>query len=164
MKRSEATTPSRSQIPGRRELIWAMLRASATPLSIAAMAEKLGVHPNTVRFHLDALIEAGRVEQVLGEITGPGRPPIVYRASRAMNRNGPTNYRLLAAMLTGHLAASSHDPAKTATDLGRSWGPSLIDQSTRRGAATRTEALTRVIGALTELGFEPEPPGGGRTR
>jgi predicted ArsR family transcriptional regulator len=40
----------------------------------------------------------------------------------------------------------------------------LIDQSTRRGAATRTEALTRVIGALTELGFEPEPPGGGRTR
>ena len=40
------------------------LQGSAEPLGVAALAEGLGVHPNTVRFHLDALERAGRVERV----------------------------------------------------------------------------------------------------
>jgi predicted ArsR family transcriptional regulator len=163
MTRPEAAAPAGRQIRGRRELILQMLRASATPLSVNAIADELGVHPNTVRFHLDALVDAGRVEQLLGEINGPGRPPIVYRATRSMDRHGPSNYRLLATLLASHLTATTDDPASTATKLGRSWGPSLIDsppqgaRPPKRGLVTKTDVLTRVVRVLDDLGFSPEP-------
>lgn len=38
---------------GRRRAVLRALCASRVPMSIAAIAGKLGVHPNTVRFHLD---------------------------------------------------------------------------------------------------------------
>ena len=90
--------------PGRRDVILQLLRASAEPRSIASVADELGVHPNTVRFHIDALARAGRVEQVLGDSAGRGRPPILFRASRRMDPTGPTNYQLLAGILTGYVA------------------------------------------------------------
>jgi len=141
-----------------------MLRESVTPLSIVAMAEKLRVHPNTVRFHLESLIESGRVERVMGQIRGPGRPPIGYQTSRSMDRNGPSNYRLLATMLTSHLVQTVPDPAAAAAELGQSWGPSLIEQPPPRRSISRTEALTRVVGVLADLGFEPESINGPRAK
>lgn len=40
---------------GRRRAVLRALCASRVPMSIAAIAGKLGVHPNTVRFHLDMM-------------------------------------------------------------------------------------------------------------
>ncbi len=79
-----------------------------------------------------------------------------------MDRNGPSNYRLLAAILTAHLMASSSDPTDEAIKMGRAWAPSLIDTRRRRGTETRAGALTRLVGVLAELGFEPEPIQGPR--
>ena len=72
------------------------------------MADEMAVHPNTIRFHLDALVRTGRVEQVLGDTAGPGRPPVLFRASRRMDPAGPTNYRLLASILTGYRRRHYH--------------------------------------------------------
>lgn len=47
---------------GRRRAVLRALCASRVPMSIAAIAGKLGVHPNTVRFHLDNLVADGQVE------------------------------------------------------------------------------------------------------
>jgi len=148
---------------GRRDLILSMLRESATPLSIAGIADQLGVHQNTVRFHLDALIGAGRVERTLGDPAGPGRPPMFFWARREMDRNGPSNYRLLAEILTSNFSATASDPAIAATALGRAWGASLTDRSLPRAVATKSEAVTQLVGLLDDLGFEPEPGRGGRT-
>ena len=148
--------------PGRRDVILAMLRASAEPRSIASLAEELSVHPNTVRFHLDALARAGRVEQVLGDSAGRGRPPILFRASRRMDPTGPTNYRLLASILTGYLA-DRPDAAGIAAQLGRSTSPALMPPAPHR-APSKTRAVTELVELLAELGFEPEPPDGPRTR
>ena len=164
MSRLKPPRPTDPESPSRREQILDMVRASAAPLTVVAIAEELGVHLNTVRFHLDALVDAGRLERFLGQISGPGRPPIVYRPSQTMDRNGPSNYRLLATMLTSHLASIVPDPAETATALGRIWGPALIEQGTRRNAPSKTEALTRVVGVLADLGFEPEPVVGPRAK
>jgi predicted ArsR family transcriptional regulator len=144
-------------------LIVAMLRASTQPMTVVDIAENLRVHPNTVRFHLDSLVDTGRVERLLGDSNGPGRPPVVYQMSRAMDRNGPTNYRLLATMLTAHLAASARNPAKMATDLGRTWGPSIVDVAGVRARSTKTQALSDMVDVLADLGFEPEPHRGTRT-
>lgn len=43
-------------------------KAESGPMSIAAIANALDVHPNTVPFHLDTLVSDGRVEHV-----GPDR-------------------------------------------------------------------------------------------
>jgi predicted ArsR family transcriptional regulator len=59
---------------GRRPDVVAVLRAAGTPLSIAEIAEELAVHPNTARFHLEALVKTGQVEAVEADRTKPGRP------------------------------------------------------------------------------------------
>ena len=43
----------------RRRQVLRILRASSAPMSIVAIADELGVHPNTVRFHLDSLVGTG---------------------------------------------------------------------------------------------------------
>ncbi|MDG5482001.1 helix-turn-helix transcriptional regulator [Mycolicibacterium gadium] len=149
--------------PGRRDVILALLRASVEPRSISSIADELGVHPNTVRFHIDALLRAGRVEQVLGDSAGRGRPPTLFRASRRMNPTGPTNYQLLAGVLTGYVSREP-DAADIAAQLGRSTGPALVAADTQGRAATRTRAVADLVELLAELGFEPEPVDGRRAR
>jgi predicted ArsR family transcriptional regulator len=158
-----AASPSSTEGHGRRELILSMLQTAPAPLRIQTMADQLDVHPNTVRFHLDALIDAGRVERLAGEVTGPGRPPARYRARQGMDRAGPSNYQLLAAMLTSHLKATSHDPAKAAVGVGRAWGPSLLEAPVGRARRSKTEVLSRLEEKLAEVGFAPEPHEGRRT-
>lgn len=155
MKRSGSDQGGKSAT--RRDQVLTTLRASAKPLSINAIAERLAIHPNTVRFHLEGLVDASRVELVPGDIAGPGRPANLYRARREMDRNGRTNYRLLARIMTSRLAATERSPAKTATELGRSWGPSLIGDAPPQAAATRSAPLTQLTTMLDELGFDPEP-------
>ena len=48
----------------RRRDILDELRSSESPMSILDIASRLELHPNTVRFHLQALVERGRVERV----------------------------------------------------------------------------------------------------
>jgi predicted ArsR family transcriptional regulator len=152
-----------SRAPGRREVILQLLRDSAEPRSIASVADELGVHPNTVRFHIDALAGTGRVEQVLGDPAGRGRPPALFRASRRMDPTGPTNYRLLAGILTGYVARSP-DAADIAVQLGRTTGPALVAASGQGRAPSRTRAVTELVDLLAELGFEPEPADGRSAR
>lgn len=63
---------SSREAAGRRREVLRVLRASADPMTIAAIAEALGVHPNTVRFHLDSLVGDGQVEPVEPGARGPG--------------------------------------------------------------------------------------------
>lgn len=149
----------------RRDLVLQKLRESSGPRTIVSLADELGVHPNTVRFHVDSLISSGRVERFLGPTAGVGRPPARYRVAVGMNPNGPTNYRMLAAVLTGHLIDSSSDPARTATSLGRTWGRRLIGSDATAAnvpapdiaPSAGSSAVSRVVGVLEDLGFEPEP-------
>ena len=113
---TDTPTAAVPAVPGRRDLVLQLLRTSTEARSIVSMADEMAVHPNTIRFHLDALVRTGRVEQVFGETTGRGRPPVLFRASRRMDPAGPTNYRLLANILTSHLAAT---PTTVAVELGR---------------------------------------------
>ena len=147
----------------RRLHVLRLLRASKEPRSIASVADELGVHPNTVRFHVDSLARAGLVEQVLGDSVGRGRPPTLFRASRRMDPTGPTNYRLLADILTGYVAASP-DAATIATQLGRSMSPALVASPPAHRAPSQTRAVTDLTAFLAELGFSPEPVDGRRAR
>ena len=116
---SDGVASGSDEPQGRRVLILTMLRNLARPVGISDIADRLGLHPNTVRFHLNALISAGRVERALGAPAGPGRSPMLFRARREMGRNGPDNCRLLAESLTGDLAATASDPVTASVAVGR---------------------------------------------
>ena len=89
---------------GRRRAVLGVLKDTAAALSISEIAEQVGVHPNTVRFHLDTLIENGQVERVETDRHAPGRPPLFFRAVRGMDPTGPRGYRLLAEVLVHSMA------------------------------------------------------------
>ena len=124
-------------------------------MSILAIAEQLGVHPNTVRFHLDSLVADGQVEQVEHGRKGPGRPPLMFQAVRQMDRGGTRHYRLLAEILTMALAAD-RDPRAKAMAAGREWGRNLESAPEAAETMSADEAIDHLVGVLDELGFAPE--------
>lgn len=142
-----------------------MLRDSPEPRTIVDLAEELGVHPNTVRFHLESLTSMGRVERIFGAKGGLGRPPVQYFAKAGMNPDGPTNYQFLATVLTSQFADNSHDPAEDARSLGHKWSQTLVAptrasaKEKRSSATARGTAVKQVASVLADLGFAPEPVG-----
>lgn len=146
------------QTPRRRAVLDA-LRASDGPLGVTEVAGQLGVHPNTVRFHLDALVAQGTVEHSRQESSGPGRPRTVYAPRPGMDRGGIRGYRLLAQMLVSELASSGADAGAKATRTGRAWGRHLIDRVPPFHRPAHGESVTRLTAMLADLGFAPEPSG-----
>jgi predicted ArsR family transcriptional regulator len=138
---------------GRRREVLRVLRASANPMSILAIADALNVHPNTVRFHLDVLVGDGQVEQVAPDRRGPGRPPLMFQAVRQMDRGGTRHYRLLAEVLSTALATERNSGDK-ALAAGRAWG--LRMESPSDGDTDAEESVDRLVEMLDELGFAPE--------
>ncbi|MEU6853584.1 helix-turn-helix domain-containing protein [Actinacidiphila alni] len=151
---------------GRRREVLDALRRSAAPLSIAGIARDLGVHPNTVRFHLDTLVGQGLAEQVGAVRTGPGRPPLMFRARPGMDPAGPRNYRLLASILLGELA-QRRSPGRAAVAAGRAWGERLAGpphgpaSGPTPGPLTEDRTVRALLRLLDEWGFAPEHPAPG---
>jgi predicted ArsR family transcriptional regulator len=146
--------------PRRRAVLDAVREASA-PVGITEVAERLGVHPNTVRFHLDALVAQGRVERTVEQPSGPGRPRTVHTARRGMDRGGARHYQLLARVLVGRLASAGPEAeaAAEATEAGRDWGRHLVDPFVPSRRPTARESVERVTAMLDDLGFAPRPDG-----
>ena len=57
-----------------------LLRAAGSPVGVREIADQTGLHPNTARFHLDALVDAGLATRASKERTTPGRPSMAYQA------------------------------------------------------------------------------------
>lgn len=135
-----------------RAQILRVLRASSEPLTIAEVARQTGVHANTVRFHLDSLLEAHQVEHVITAPSGRGRPATRVRAVVAMDRGGPRGYESLAEALLLDIR-SRRNPAEHARRAGRAWGSRL---ASGQEYAEKSSPVTGLLNALDELGFAPE--------
>lgn len=147
---------------GRRAEVLRLLRDEGTPMGIAAISERLGVHANTVRFHLETLVENGQVERATAERRTPGRPPQMYEAVPGMDPAGPRHFRVLAEVLATTLAAEP-DAAQRAVEAGRLWGNRQA--AALASASGASEPIASLIQMLDELDFAPELPlDGGRSR
>lgn len=136
--------------------VLAELRGARQPLRIADIAERLGVHPNTVRFHLVGLVERGQVERVDAPPTGPGRPAQLFRVVPRMDPRGPRRYRLLAEVLLS-------DPVggfgcSRAIASGHAWGARLAAESADRESDGEAggDPTDRLVDLMDDLGFAPE--------
>ena len=137
----------------RRELVLRELKRAAAPVGIAEIADRLGVHPNTVRFHLDKLVGDGRVERVSARAGAMGRPAQLYQAVRGMDPSGPREFELLARVLVEALSVRA-EPAADAARAGREWGRARARADGQR--ASRLAPIDRLERLMDELGFAPE--------
>jgi predicted ArsR family transcriptional regulator len=132
-----------------------MLRAADGPLGVREVAQQMGLHPNTVRFHLEALVEAGLAVRKTEDRETPGRPRIDYRAV-ADSPAGRRRYRLLAEMLTSLIAGTMPEPGTAAEEAGREWGAYLTEQPPPYRRLTAEEAIGKLTAIMEELGFSPQ--------
>ncbi|MGW4567417.1 helix-turn-helix transcriptional regulator [Streptomyces sp. NPDC004561] len=145
----------------RRRAVLDVLRAAPAPLGVTETAERMGVHPNTVRFHLDALVADGLVERRNDAPSGPGRPRTVYTPRPGMDRGGTRGYLLLARMLLSRWAGAEPAEARAeAMETGREWGRFLVDPPPPYERPTAERSTDRLLALLDDLGFEPRPEGG----
>ena len=108
-------------------------------LSIGELCDATGLHPNTVREHLQRLIEGGYVIPSIEHRTTRGRPRTLYSAA------------------TGAPGASSpvaRDKAKAAARRGDLMRSMLPDAATDLGREA-TYQLDALVEHLEESGFEP---------
>jgi predicted ArsR family transcriptional regulator len=138
-----------------RTAVLELLRQRATALGVEDVAAAMGLHPNTVRGHLEVLVEGGYAARRTLAPKGPGRPRTVYEATTAPNDG--TNYRLLAEVLTHYLAQTSPRPASDAVAAGRSWAaPRLSSGDETRPTTSEHDAVAAVVRLLADSGFMPE--------
>ena len=152
------------QVAGRRGEVLRLLRDVGSPLAIAEIAERLGIHANTARFHLESLLSDGRVERTTADSGSPGRPPQLFQAVRGMDPMGPRHFRVLAEVLAASLATDP-DPSGRVLEAGRFWGrhqPSTATDATETDEAPEpAESVERLMRLLDQLGFAPERAAGG---
>ncbi|MBD9733804.1 helix-turn-helix domain-containing protein [Streptomyces sp. H28] len=141
----------------RRRAVLEVLREAGGPLGVGDIAERIGVHANTVRFHLDALVTSGAVEGITEPSSGRGRPRTVYAPRRGMDRGGQREYLLLARILLSRLASDEADAETAAVEAGRAWGGHLLPPVPPFRTVEAREAVERLTGLLAGLGFDPEP-------
>ena len=141
----------------RRTEVLELLREAPGPLGANDVAERLGIHVNTARFHLDALVEKGSVVVETDRPVGPGRPRAAYRPAPGMDRGGGRGYALLAEILVSQLGSGEDDVAERSREAGRAWGEYLVERPAPYQKISEADALARLEALLTELEFDPLP-------
>lgn len=137
-------------IPSRRRLL-DELRVAGRALDLKELAAASGLHPNTVRFHLAVLVQAGFVVAGPGQPRGRGRPQTVYRS--VVPAIPASGYQFLSELLAAEIDRQGVDDLAEAA--GRSWLRSTTVSPPADGADPLAAATTRVVALFTELGFEP---------
>jgi predicted ArsR family transcriptional regulator len=140
-----------------RARLLAVLRASREPLGIGHLADAVGLHPNTVRAHIQQLLDAGLVVQETARPSGRGRPALRFRADPDAGDDDPEPYRALARVLTEQLAERP-DAGAEATAAGDRWGRGLaVDLAP---APSPADGMQRMVQLLDDAGFAPDAPDG----
>ena len=136
-----------------RARILELLEGAPDGLAVGDLSRCVGLHANTVRWHLGVLEEAGLVEPGRARREGPGRPPVVYRAKP--RSAAPDDYRLIATILAASLDAGD-DAGRRAEAAGREWGRFLVERPAPFARPDAAAAVAAVVEALDDNGFAPE--------
>ncbi|MCW5953848.1 MAG: helix-turn-helix domain-containing protein [Propionibacteriaceae bacterium] len=135
--------------PTRAEVL-AELRSSGASLPVTTIAAAVGLHPNSARFHLDALVDQGLVERADEQRDRPGRPKALYRAAPHQLSQADA-LQGVARALVRHLGQLDGGRGEQAEAAGRMWGEELAS------AAPTVAPVERVMATLDALGYRPRP-------
>lgn len=150
---------SQERLSGTRASLLETLQAQAEPVGVDALATLSGLHPNTVREHLEGLRDAGLVSRSPAPAEGRGRPAWRYEATGASQDDPRPEYAGLAVALARVIVRTSAEPVQDARRAGVEWGQELARESGLTPAAVRRESAARraVNEVFDDMGFAPEP-------
>lgn len=153
---TQGLSPSRAGLLDR-------LRNRPEPTTRAALTAATGLHANTVREHLDALVRQGLARRFRAAPQGRGRPAWLYEASDADSTSGSSEYAGLATTLAAAIHRGSSTPRADAVAAGTDWGRELARHRGSRPGADDERARRRVLDLLEDLGFAPQTDQQGHT-
>jgi predicted ArsR family transcriptional regulator len=139
------------------------LNQSCTVTSLSTLTHQ---HPNTIREHLDGLVDDGLARKSRTPTQLRGRPAWLYQSASEFDSDAQAReYVGLASALAGHIAETSAHPRSDAIEAGRRWGRELVKKSlATRGATSKSEVgpstpatNLELLAILRELGFAPIP-------
>lgn len=134
------------------------LSTQPEPRAVSELAEALTLHPNTIRFHLDALVELGYVAEEQQKPQGLGRPRRLYRTTSEAPEVDPSHLRDLTQVLIRHIVEQSDQPQQTVEAIGHSWGTEVAQANSedlrRLAQAATGDALDEIITHTQSMGFE----------
>lgn len=159
VERQELTRPDlpTPALGDSRAEVLGVLQSAGSALSVTDIADRVWLHPNTARFHLDGLVEQGLAERETEQRAAPGRPRALYRASKESERSGRRSYRLLAEILASYVATHTKRPGKDAMEAGEAWGGFLAERPAPFRQISASGATKQLVEVLDELGFGPQP-------
>jgi predicted ArsR family transcriptional regulator len=144
-----------------RQAIYDEVAQSGEALSTPEIAERLHLHPNTVRLHLEKLREAEVLSVSVDRQGAVGRPQHRWSVNRQVPslEVEPAGFRMLAHLLAEMAAQSPADPAAVAAVGERRGRERSRGRPARKSgsnpAQMRAECLRALMVQLTELGFDP---------
>ncbi|MEP7034682.1 MAG: hypothetical protein ABI662_00640 [Dermatophilaceae bacterium] len=160
----------RARLSTARARILAVLVDQPEPCRVSAISALTRQHQNTIREHLDGLVNDGLAVRTRAPAQGRGRPAWLYTAAAGVGTApAAREYAGLASALAAHIARTSAQPRVDAIEAGRIWGRDLVrgsrippagDDGRVPGAAIALSALAarrQVVALLEELGFAPHP-------
>jgi predicted ArsR family transcriptional regulator len=136
-----------------RARVLALLQDAGEPMGAHEVGERLGMHANSTRFHLDALAETGLVARDREVRTTRGRPRITYAAATLSPRVARREYRALSTVLADVVHERLPDAGVVAEEAGRRWAHTMAPAEGRK-PATEERALDLLVDTLADVGFE----------
>lgn len=138
-----------------RHQLYQALRSASSPLTTQELAERVRLHPNTVRAHLDHLGAVGLIQVQSGADGGRGRPRHRFTASGATPAPPPETSPAeeLARALVA-VAAAAGGGAELARSVGQNTGRGRRP-STTPSAHGGPGAVDDVVKHQQQAGFRP---------
>lgn len=161
MRTDQATDDRGRGLGPTRSRVLALLQDAGEPLPADDIAGRLGLHPNTARFHLEALESAQLAVRTTEARRTPGRPRALFTAAPDSPAVALRSYRLLAEILTSYLANRLPDPGGSAEEAGTAWGRYLADPPSPFHDVNALEAVDALVARLGQIGFESHGAGEG---
>lgn len=145
-----------------RARLFTLIAELRRPIGTAELAERLDLHPNGVRIHLERMEQAGLLSRAR-ETRGRGRPRDAWVIAPEAEPGGraPTGYHDLGLWLARALRVQPADlqsVEQTGREIGRELAPnSTAEEISPESAPGATAGEINVLMAsLTALGFQPE--------
>lgn len=143
-----------------RDRVLRLVREHGRAVDATALAERMGLHVTTVRFHLDALCEEGAVARTRIKGTGVGRPRTGYIAVRDR-----LDYRSLVEVLALELGDTAAERRQRAERAGERWASRIMadepgepaqSSAADSAAATVGDRAAMIATVFDRMGFDAE--------
>lgn len=134
------------------------LRSSKSPIRVRDLVDHLGLHENTIREHLEGLVESAHAERVQLASSGRGRPSYGYRAREdftAQIEPEARDYASLALVLARQLVAIGGDSRRIAISAGEEWARHFFSPS-QELSVSKIAIRKRIFEILKSLGYSPK--------